>query len=127
VLARSLLVPGWGQLYNGSWLKALLVSSVEGVLIYRIAEDDRALGRLERAVNDARARGDRDGEVDAVEAYNSRLDERTNRSWFLAAAVGYALLDAYVDAHFRGFDAEFGAAAAPGGRVESRLALRWAF
>jgi hypothetical protein len=53
------------------------------------------------------------------------------RQWLLAGVIVYALLDAYVDAHFRGFDIEFetdpalpeDAPAAMG----ARAGLRWSF
>ena len=39
--------------------------------------------------------------------YNTRLDQRLARQWLLGAVLAYALVDAYVDANFRGFDVEF--------------------
>ncbi len=137
VMMRSLVVPGWGQLHNGSWLKALAIAASEGTLIALLVEDTRALDRLERDVAEKRETGTRDEILDAIEAYNSRLDTRTQRSWWLGGVVGYSLLDAYVDAHFRGFSTEFGAALmGPASRsagpardssIATRLALRWHF
>jgi hypothetical protein len=65
-----------------------------------------------------------------VGAYNALLDASTNRRWLAGGVVVYALLDAYVDAHFRSFDVDFrvdpalpGAGKAPGARMQ----LRWSF
>jgi uncharacterized protein DUF5683 len=143
VMARSLLVPGWGQLHNGSWVKALGVASGEGVLIARMVNDNQALDDLNRSIEEARAAGDQVAEVAAVDAYNSRLNDLVRRQWLFAAVLTYSLLDAYIDAHFRNFDIEFGRdPALPGGvppppgkgkekgkaaSGEYRLALRWSF
>ena len=113
VMARSLLVPGWGQTYNHAWLKAVAVAAGEGVLGARIVSDqrrlDQLLGELARVVADTDLAPDvrdrRGNEI--VNEYNHRLDQRLSRQWMLGAVIAYALVDAYVDAHFRGFDLEF--------------------
>ena len=68
---------------------------------------------------------------DAVIAYNAVLDRATNRRWLLGGLVAYALLDAYIDAHFRNFRLEFEAdPALPGDAApvkSARLGLRMAF
>ena len=55
----------------------------------------------------ARASDDIDLEEAAVAAYNERLDASFARQYLLGAVVVYALVDAYVDAHFRHFKVEF--------------------
>ena len=107
VMARSLVIPGWGQLHNGSWIKAAGVATVEGLLISRMVNDKQALDDLSGQVDVARAAGDAAAESLAVEGYNSHLNDLTRRQWLFAATLIYALLDAYIDAHFRDFDIEF--------------------
>jgi Family of unknown function (DUF5683) len=131
VMMRSLVFPGWGQAYNGQWVKAALVAGTEGYLILRIIDDQRDLDDLEAAAEAARAAADEEAEDLAVSAYNDRLDAFVRRQWFLGAVIVYALVDAYVDAHFRNFDVDFendpalpgGTPGGPGGR----LSLRWRF
>jgi hypothetical protein len=63
-------------------------------------------------------------------AYNALLDASTNRRWLAAGVIVYALLDAYVDAHFRSFDVDFGidpALPTDGKTPGARLQLRWRF
>jgi hypothetical protein len=141
VMLRSLVVPGWGQLHNGSWIKALGVATGEGILIARIIDDNQALNDLNAQIDAARANGDANAEAVAIEAYNSRLNDLNSRAWLLGGVVAYALLDAYIDAHFRNFDIEFkrdpalpGGVPPPPGKKsglmtagETRLALRWSF
>lgn len=135
VMLRSLLIPGWGQWHNGAWFKALLVAGTEGYLGAKIVQDQRELDRLLSELDAARARFDQAGEAELVTEYNARLDQRLGRQWLFGAALAYALVDAYVDANFRGFDVEFqndpalpaGAPPVPsdgGGRLGVRLFLR---
>ncbi len=107
VMLRSLVVPGWGQATNGAWLKAGLVAASEGLLVWGVVGDQGALNRLAGDVTRARLSGDTDAEQSAVNAYNSRLDATTTREYLLGVVVLYALVDAYVDAHFRNFKVEF--------------------
>jgi hypothetical protein len=129
VMLRSLAVPGWGQAHNRAWLKAAAVAGAEGWLALAIRGDLGELDRLDAAVAAARAAGDPDAENSAVLAYNARLDRMVSRQWLLGGVVAYALLDAYVDAHFRNFRLEFeNDPALPGGAPPAaRLMLRWRF
>ena len=65
-----------------------------------------------------------------VSAYNALLETSINRRWLVGGVVLYALIDAYVDAHFKNFDVNLqfdpalpGGTGAPG----ARLQIRWAF
>jgi hypothetical protein len=58
-------------------------------------------------VEAARAADDFEGEQVAVDKYNTRLNQYVGRQWWLAGLVGYAMVDAYVDAHFVNFKFEF--------------------
>ena len=142
-MLRSLAIPGWGQAHNGAWLKAALVAGTEGWLGSRVVADQIELRRISDRVDAAQAASDAQGYVQAVNEYNARLDASVGRQWLLAGAITLALVDAYVDAHFRGFDIEFqtdpalpdGVPAFPpptSGRGEgtgpsARIALRWTF
>lgn len=106
VMARSAVVPGWGQVYNRQPLKAALVLAGEGYLAYKVFQE---LGRQNDAVDRINASAEGTPERAAAEA-----DELTHRNrkidwiWWTAAAHLLQMADAYVDAHFRSFDAEFG-------------------
>jgi uncharacterized protein DUF5683 len=158
VMLRSLLVPAWGQVHNRAWIKAVLVAVGDGALRVRFFRDERRLNELNRnaglAANDttatglefreALASGDQQ-QIDAARAaynsslaafndvafaYNDLLQTSINRRWLLGGVVLYAMIDAYVDAHFKNFDInlEFDPAlpggTGPGG---ARLQIRWAF
>jgi len=143
VMARSLLVPGWGQAHNGAWFKAALVAGVEGMLGAQVVGDQRALRRFEDQLAAQQRAGDAAGYARTANEYNARLDAAVGRQWLLAGAITLSLVDAYVDAHFRGFDVEFQHDPAlpegvpqealpvsgrpPRGAYSARLALRWEF
>lgn len=131
VMFRSLLVPGWGQWYNRSWIKALAVAGGEATFAVQLVDDHRALDRLKGDVDAAARRGDAVGYAEAVNRYNARLEPYIQRQWLLGAVIAYAMLDAYVDAHFRNFDIEFQTdPALPGGKppaTGARISYRWSF
>jgi len=130
VMMRSLILPGWGQLYNRSYVKASLVAASEGWLISALIADRRDLDKLQSAAEEAQKSGSQAQAQAAVDAYNARLDRFVSRQWLLAGVAVYALLDAYVDAHFKNFDIEFRKdPALPGDRSTGtkRLDLRWTF
>jgi len=64
-------------------------------------------------------------------SYNTLVNAQVARLWMLGGVLAYAMVDAYVDAHFRDFKLEFEYdPALPGGKPASgrtRLFLRWTF
>jgi hypothetical protein len=143
VMLRSAAVPGLGQATNHAWLKAVAVAAGEGYLGYRAWRAWRAeLDAVDRAnaaaalADQARLNSDPAGEAAYEAAYDRYLadqDRHYNSKidfiWWTAAAHLLQMADAYVDAHFVDFDAEFAPddphAAARGPRIT--LALRARF
>ncbi len=127
VMLRSLVVPGWGQLHNGSWTKALGVAAGEAWLGIAVINDQRDLDRLARAAD---RETDAERHNDLIAQYNQRLNDSTRNAWLLGGVVVYSLLDAYIDAHFSSFDIEFQndpAMPAETGTPGQRVNLRWHF
>ncbi|MBI5168847.1 MAG: hypothetical protein HZA61_05125 [Candidatus Eisenbacteria bacterium] len=143
MMLRSLVVPGWGQFHNRAWIKAAAVAAGEGVLVSKLAKDGRDLNTWRERVDQAVRDEDSEGYAAAATEYNAALDRQVGHQWLLGGVIAYALVDAYVDAHFRDFDIEFRtdpalpdgippSSARPvrgaGGRgVGVRAALRWHF
>jgi hypothetical protein len=130
VMMRSLLFPGWGQYHNRAYWKAGAVALVEGYLIGRAISDELRLRQLEKDVHNAQEAGDDAAYADAITAYNNLLDASVSRMWLLGGVVAYAMMDAYVDAHFVDFDVQFkDDPALRGHHPDSRvkLGVRWRF
>jgi hypothetical protein len=145
VMMRSMTVPGWGQLHNGSWIKAGIIAGLEGALIVGIVHDNQDMSHYQHAAdvaldaynaavadsNGVAADAAYDAHQAAISAYNDALNSSVTRAWLLGGTIVYAMVDAYVDAHFRHFAVEFKHdPALPGGtapKSETRLSLGWRF
>ena len=128
VMLRSAVIPGWGQLHNGSWLKALAVAGAEVWLGLQLVEDRQELDDLLEQIEVADDSSDTDLEDALITTYNERLDQFTARQWLFGAVVVYAMLDAYVDAHFKNVDIDFDAdPALPAGERRFRIGWRTTF
>lgn len=99
----SAVIPGGGQLYNRSYLKAgaffALEASLAGAALYHDAKADDYKDKL-NATTDATLQR---------EYRNLRKDQqdlRTRFFWLLGFAAAGSVLDAYVEAHLDGFEAE---------------------
>jgi hypothetical protein len=102
VMMRSVAVPGWGQAYNRKWLKAVIFGGTESAFIYGIVNDDR------RAKDAARLSGKYPNESSywgqVSENYKAR---KRDYLWWGSFTLLLSMGDAFVDAHLRGFNAEF--------------------
>jgi hypothetical protein len=102
VMMRSAAVPGWGQAKNGQWVKAVLLGGAEVGLYGAAVREDRLAGDARR---NARLRPDESWYwLSRAEAHKSRKKDYV---WWGSFALLLSLGDAYVDAHLKGFDAEF--------------------
>ncbi|MBN2410365.1 hypothetical protein JXQ31_01660 [candidate division KSB1 bacterium] len=86
-MLRSLVVPGWGQFYNGKWFKGILIGGTEiGLVINAVIQNHYAV----------------QSETELEKEFY-----RENKSlsiWWLGATILYSITDAYVDAHLYNFD-----------------------
>lgn len=99
-LFKSMAVPGWGQLGNKKYFKAVLYAGLDawfvGAAIHygRQASDYR--DRFESAIDtDVRNR--------LYDLYLDRKDERNKFTWFAVIITFVAAFDAYADAHLSGY------------------------
>jgi hypothetical protein len=150
-LRRSLLVPGWGQIYNRDYIKAgLAVGAVGGLTALAVTYGLRTVLYRRAAIyadcvvapvtvpegtcDDAESFGDEYAEAGSLTGAQNRLlrdNSRRNRDFLiLMTGMAYALqvLDAYVSAHLASFDVSedlsLRLTPTPSGPV---AALRWTF
>jgi len=105
VILRSLLYPGWGQLYNGQYLKALAVFTTEATLLSMIYTESR---QASKAYADHLATHDPAVADRLYLEYSRHFDRRDSLIWWTTGLVLFSLADAYVDSHLITFEEEFG-------------------
>ena len=135
IMARSAVVPGWGQFKNGRPVKAGLAIGLEGVIGYKLVDAWKDVDAASQREDDALAHGDEAAAAAARADYEEAYNRRATAAWFLAGAVILSMVDAYVDAHLIQFDADFGpdpalpedASSATPGSSGARVALCWSF
>ena len=102
VMFRSAVVPGWGQLHNGRWWKAVLLGGAECAFVYGLLREDRLADEASRKAR----------ENPSEESYwrflsSQHRDRKRSYLWWGAFTALLSVGDAYVDAHLRGFEMEF--------------------
>ena len=93
-MLRSAAVPGWGQITNHKWIKAVAVAGGEGFLI------SKAIGEYSKE-QDAANLGD-------ALSKESHYNLKVNYIWWAVTVHLLQMADAYVDAHLASFDTDFG-------------------
>jgi hypothetical protein len=101
-LLRSLVVPAWGQMYNGSYIKAGIIGSLESFLIYQTVYYFRRTSRYE----DLYTSDTTSSRYSLFLQYDRYRDLRNQHIWFLGITVFFSMFDAYVDAHLKNFDVD---------------------
>ena len=108
VMARSAIVPGWGQMYNHQPLKAALVVGGEGTLVALALHELKLQNDAKQAEVDAGAIGDTAGENAAILEADIHRNRKISWIWWGVAVHLLSMADAYVDAHLSTFDSDFG-------------------
>lgn len=85
------LIPGGGQIYNGAWLKAVLVITAESYYLTQFRQASKDFNN-----NDG---------SDPTE-FDELLDRRNGNAWRALIVYILGMLDAYVDAHLSTFPQE---------------------
>jgi hypothetical protein len=103
-LLRSVAFPGWGQFYNGKYLKSLVVFGTETTFITLAAIDWRR--RNEHKRNFESLPQDHPDKSWEFEQFRFYEDRRNLFLWITAGIVFLSMFDAYVDAQLYNFDKE---------------------
>ena len=76
---------------------------------------------------DAQEAFDQSGSATDMDAVNDAVDRRNSRLWWMGGVAIFAMLDAYVDAHFWGFEEQWSARIGPTATGGGELGVRWRF
>lgn len=101
-LFRSAFVPGWGQLYNRKYIKAVIFAAGESWLAYGIYNDWKEADEHERNFKSPPP-DDLDYQAMEFAKYEDARDRRNLKMWILSATIFYSMFDAFVDAHLSDF------------------------
>ncbi|MFQ6674201.1 MAG: DUF5683 domain-containing protein [Fidelibacterota bacterium] len=85
------LIPGGGQIYNGKYLKAVVIFSAEAYAIYQFLRYRDLYGRRDRLEPE-------------TSPYMRYREKRNKFAWWAGFVYVYNLLDALVDSHLATFD-----------------------
>ncbi len=99
-LFRSMVAPGWGQLGNRRYLKAVVFAGLQTWMIGSAIHYGRQAADHKEQFEQAETVAARN---DWYGVYEDRRDERNKFTWFAAIVAFVAMFDAYVDAHLSGF------------------------
>lgn len=101
-LLLSAAIPGGGQLYNHAWVKAGVVMGVQGYLITSAVRHDAKLKDYRtKAANSTDT-----WEINRYKQLEQRYTDRFNNDvWWIGITAALSMIDAFVDAHLRDFDA----------------------
>ncbi len=102
-LLRSMAVPGWGQLYNGKYVKAAIIGIGESLLIYQTAYYWRRSDKYQDLYLNE---DDPELRLSKFQQFDRYRDLRNQHIWFLGITVFYSMFDAYVDAHLKNIDVD---------------------
>jgi len=108
VMARSAVVPGWGQMYNHQPLKAALVVGAEGTLVALALHELKLQNDAKQRVVDLAVFGDSLGSAQASLEVETHRNRKISWIWWGLATHLISMADAYVDAHLSTFDSDFG-------------------
>lgn len=110
---RSMLIPGWGQLYTGHWFKALAFLGTDaGILYGAFFQHGRYVDALELADN-SKTEEERVRYEHSADFYR---DDRNRLIWWAAGVTLLSAVDAYVEAELYGFHIDPTLGTAPDGQ-----------
>jgi hypothetical protein len=87
---RSMVIPGWGQFYNESYVKAAGFALLQGTLIVSASHENDQMMRFKTG-----------GDFRLEKFYRN---SRNKLLWWLAGTILLSMGDAYVDAHLYKLD-----------------------
>lgn len=99
-LFKSMLIPGWGQLGNGRYIKAMIFAGLDAWFIGAAVHYGKQASDFREKYD---AATDLELRRDYYDLYLDRKDERNKYTWFAVIVTFISMFDAYVDAHLSGY------------------------
>jgi hypothetical protein len=100
---RSLVLPGWGQIYNRQYLKAPIIIAAEAASLSLAVDNYLTTRRLRR---EADAQTNPRKRIDILDRRETFIVETEFWGWLFVGFIAYSMMDAYVDAHLAAWEVE---------------------
>ncbi len=100
-LWRSFAVPGWGQFYNGEYLKAGGIIAAQAGTLYMAVDNYLVARRYKR---EAREAPTEELKREKLAKHNEYIVETEFWGWLFVGILTFSMMDAYVDAHLADWD-----------------------
>lgn len=125
-LFKSMLIPGWGQVGNKKYIKAVVFAGLESLAFgaywhYRTKAEDA------RTAFEAAAGG---SQAALYREYEDARKERNRFAWYTGSLIFISMFDAYVDAHLIHFpkrDQSLSMKLVPSDKARPALAISYNF
>lgn len=99
-LIKSMVLPGWGQLGNRRYFKAVLFAGLDAWLVVSAVDHGQQARDYFDQFESATDIGDRNA---FHTLYRRSRDDRNRFTWFAVIVTLISMFDAYTDAHLSGF------------------------
>jgi TM2 domain-containing membrane protein YozV len=103
-ISLSAILPGAGQIYNGSYWKTPVILGIGGYFVYAIVVLDDLYKDYRQRFRDSITDENSLGTDQYRIIRNFYRDQRDRFAWYLGFLYLFNLIDAYVDASLSGFD-----------------------
>lgn len=124
----SVVIPGGGQVYNGSYWKVPIIVGVQAFFITQWISNNKTYQSLKNQYADSlRAGASSDVLTNLQGDRDSFHDQRDSYAWYIAGVYLLSMLDAYVDAELSGFDVSPSLGAGPTGSTNLAVSFRIKF
>ncbi|MFH1372711.1 MAG: DUF5683 domain-containing protein [bacterium] len=104
-LFKSALLPGWGQVGNRRYIKALFFAGLDAWMVGGAIHYGRQAAGFYRRYEseDASTSQGLNNRNELYALYEDHKNDRNKMTWFAVIVTFVAMFDAYVDAHLSGF------------------------
>lgn len=99
-LLRSAILPGWGQLYNKKYIKAIVYGGTEIYLLYKVRQLWLKMDKHQKNFQNS---DDPVYKAKEFSLYEKSRDNRNIHLWLTGLTIFISMFDAYVDAHLADF------------------------
>ena len=124
----SAVIPGGGQIYNGSYWKVPIIYGLEAFFVSQWISNNKSYQSLQTQwENSLKANASSDTLAQLQVNRDAYHDQRDSYAWYMAGVYALSVLDAYIDAELSGFDVSPSLGFAPDGSASAAILVRVKF